>query len=88
MDLAESVSLEEIRGLFSAIPGLIVQDEPAQNIYPLARRSEGRGETFVGRLRRDVNRPRTLPFWVVSDNLLKGAAYNAVQIAEHIAEGL
>ena len=66
------------------MPGLVVQDEPSRNIYPLARVAEGKNETFVGRIRIDVDRPKTVHFWVVSDNLLKGAAYNAVQIAEYL----
>ena len=89
VDLAGEVALEDVRARFAAMPGLVVQDEPSRNFYPLARVAEGRRETFVGRLRRDLDRPRTLHFWVVSDNLLKGAATNAVQIAEAmVAEGL
>jgi aspartate-semialdehyde dehydrogenase len=89
VDLAGEVELEEVRARFSAMPGLVVQDEPGRNFYPLARVAQGRRETFVGRLRRDLDRPRTLHFWVVSDNLLKGAATNAVQIAEAmVREGL
>jgi aspartate-semialdehyde dehydrogenase len=54
--------------------------------YPLATEATGKLDVFVGRLRRDLNNPRALNMWIVSDNLLKGAAWNAVQIAEHIAK--
>ena len=59
-------------------------DEPAFNRYPLPRDAEGRDEVFVGRIRRDASHPRGLALWVVSDNLRKGAATNAVQIAESL----
>ena len=79
------------RELFAAVPGVIVQDEPASHDYPLATTSAGRDEIFVGRVRRDVSvsDDRGLAFWVVSDNLRKGAATYAVQLAEQIvARGL
>jgi aspartate-semialdehyde dehydrogenase len=59
-----------------------VLDDPANQIYPLAVDAVGKGETFVGRIREDISQSRGLDLWVVSDNLLKGAALNAVQIAE------
>ena len=64
----------------------MVEDEPASNRYPTARDCVGRLDTFVGRIRQDNTLPRTLHFWVVSDNLLKGAAWNAVQIAEYLTQ--
>jgi aspartate-semialdehyde dehydrogenase len=72
------------RELFASIPGVIVQDDPARNEYPLAIHAAGRDEVFVGRVRQDASLPdgRGLAFWVVSDNLRKGAATNAVEIAE------
>lgn len=87
---SESVNIEtekkltaaEARALLAKAPGIIVQDDLASQLYPLATASLGRGETFVGRIREDLSHPRGLCFWVVSDNLLKGAALNAVQIAE------
>jgi aspartate-semialdehyde dehydrogenase len=88
VDLSSDIGVDAVCELFAAMSGLVVRDDPARNIYPLARVAEGRGETFVGRIRRDMNRPRTIHFWVVSDNLLKGAAYNAVQIAERVARAL
>ena len=75
------------RAAWEAFPGLIVVDDPASNAYPTALRSaEGRDEVFVGRIRRDPSHERGLQMWVVSDNLLKGAATNAVQIAEVLHE--
>jgi aspartate-semialdehyde dehydrogenase len=64
------------------MPGLVLVDDPATHGYPTALAAAGRDEVFVGRLRRDPTHPRGLQMWVVSDNLLKGAATNAVQIAE------
>ena len=84
VDLSGDVELDELRARFGAMPNLTVVDDPTRNRYPLARVAEGQTETFVGRIRRDIDRPRTIHFWVVSDNLLKGAAFNAVQIAEHL----
>ena len=87
---SESVNLEfekpfelaEVRALLVATPGVVVQDDPSRNIYPMPLYAEGRDEVFVGRLRRDFSLPNGLNFWCVSDNLRKGAATNAVQIAE------
>ncbi len=76
----EPVSAEEARELISAMPGVVVEDVPT----PL--RAEGRDEVFVGRIRRDESHPRALNMWIVSDNLRKGAATNAVQIAEVLVE--
>jgi aspartate-semialdehyde dehydrogenase len=63
-----------------------VVDDPARNAYPTALAGAGRDEVFVGRIRRDPSHPRALNMWIVSDNLLKGAATNAVQIAEVLHE--
>ena len=82
VDLGAAIEAEEARRLFAEMPGLEVLDVPERNVYPMARDAVGRHETYVGRIRRDVTRPATLHFWVVSDNLLKGAAWNAVQIAD------
>jgi len=84
VDLAEATPVAKIREWFEGFPGLVVLDEPAEGRYPVARDAEGRTETFVGRLREDSVLPATCHFWVVSDNLLKGAASNAVQIAESL----
>jgi aspartate-semialdehyde dehydrogenase len=86
VDLCEPLSTEQARAVIAAFPGIVVEDEPASNRYPTARDCVGRLETFVGRIRQDNTLPRTLHFWVVSDNLLKGAAWNAVQIAEYLTQ--
>ncbi len=78
----EPLTPERARELFAAVPGVVVVDEPEAHRYPLAQLAAGRDEIFVGRIRRDVSTERGLAFWVVSDNLRKGAATNAVELAE------
>jgi aspartate-semialdehyde dehydrogenase len=82
LETREDLSVDEARALLEAAPGLEVVDDPALHTYPTALSSVGLDEVFVGRLRRDPSHPRGLQMWVVSDNLFKGAATNAVQIAE------
>ena len=79
-------TLEEVRRLWEETPGLVVQDDPSANLYPMPICAEGRDEVFVGRLRRDFSIENGLNFWCVSDNLRKGAATNAVQIAQVLLE--
>lgn len=86
VDLAEPLSADEARKLWSTSPGVRVYDEPESNTYPLARLAERTDDTWIGRVRNDLDFQNTLHFWVVSDNLRKGAALNAVQIAEAIVE--
>jgi len=81
---APYVDLDEVRALLAQAPGVVLQDDPSTNRYPMPLFAEGCDEVFVGRLRRDESQPRTLNMWVVSDNLRKGAATNAIQIAEHL----
>jgi aspartate-semialdehyde dehydrogenase len=76
--------LADIRGILEDTPGVIVQDDPSRNIYPMPVNAHGKDEVFVGRIRRDETQPKTLNMWVVSDNLRKGAATNAIQIAEYL----
>lgn len=78
--------LTEVRQLLSETPGVVLQDDPAKNVYPMPLYSKGKDEVFVGRLRRDESQPNTLNLWIVADNLRKGAATNAVQIAEFMLE--
>jgi aspartate-semialdehyde dehydrogenase len=87
VELSSPMSPDEARELFAAVPGVIVRDDPANAVYPLATEGAGRDEVFVGRIRTDLSLPagRGLAFWVVSDNLRKGAATNAVEIAELVA---
>lgn len=74
--------LSEVRKGLAQTPGIVVQDLPETNTYPMPLYAEGKDEVFVGRIRRDFSRPNALNMWVVADNLRKGAATNAVQIAE------
>jgi aspartate-semialdehyde dehydrogenase len=78
----EKVSAERARELFARFPGLRLWDDPAQNRYPMPILVEGQDDCWVGRVRDDLSHPRALNFWVVGDQLRKGAATNAVQIAE------
>lgn len=76
--------LDEVRRLLERYPGIVVQDDPSQNLYPMAITAYDKDEVFVGRLRRDFSVENGLNLWVVSDNIRKGAATNAVQIAQYI----
>ena len=78
--------IEEVRELLSATPGVIVQDDIKNNIYPMPITAHQKDEVFVGRIRRDESQENSLNLWIVSDNLRKGAATNAVQIAEYLVE--
>jgi aspartate-semialdehyde dehydrogenase len=78
----EDLSAEDAISLLRAAPGVVVQDDPSNSSYPLAIATAGKDEVFVGRIRRDPSHPRALDLWIVADNLRKGAATNAVQIAE------
>jgi aspartate-semialdehyde dehydrogenase len=84
VETREPITPERARELFAAVPGVVVQDDPTAHVYPLATEATGRDEIFVGRVRRDqsIDGGRGIAFWVVSDNLRKGAATNAVEIAE------
>jgi len=68
------------------MPGVILLDNPAENKYPMPLMAEGKDEVFVGRIRRDESHPNSLNLWVVADNLRKGAATNAVQIANYLVK--
>jgi len=89
---SESVNIEfnnpfeesEVRRILHEAPGVILQDNPETNTYPMPLYSEGKDEVFVGRIRRDYSQPNTMNCWIVADNLRKGAATNAVQIAEYL----
>ncbi len=80
----EDFDLNEVRKLLSEMPGVIVEDDVTNNVYPMPLKAHGKDEVFVGRLRRDESNPNTLNMWIVADNLRKGAATNAVQIAEFL----
>ncbi|TYP77016.1 aspartate-semialdehyde dehydrogenase [Aquimarina intermedia] len=89
---SESVNLEfendfnenEVRQILNETPGIVVQDNPDTNTYPMPIYAEGKDDVFVGRIRRDYSRKNSLNMWIVADNLRKGAATNAVQIAEYL----
>ncbi len=86
VEFGKEYNLTEVRNILSSFPGVVIQDEPMNNIYPMPVNAEGKDEVFVGRLRRDDSQPNSLNMWVVSDNLRKGAATNAIQIAEYLME--
>jgi aspartate-semialdehyde dehydrogenase len=84
IEFENDFDLGEVRELLTNMPGLILTDNPAKNEYPMPLFAKNRDEVFVGRLRRDESNPKSLNMWVVADNLRKGAATNAVQIAEYL----
>ncbi len=88
VETRDPITPDRARELFAAVPGVVVRDDPAAHVYPLATEAAGRDEVFVGRVRTDPSIPdgRGLAFWVVSDNIRKGAATNAVEIAEVLVE--
>jgi aspartate-semialdehyde dehydrogenase len=86
VEFNQDFDLAEVRTLLENAPGIIVQDDPANFVYPMPIHAHKKDEVFVGRLRRDESQPNTLNMWIVADNLRKGAATNAVQIAEYLLE--
>ena len=86
VEFANDFDLAEVKSILQSAPGVIVTDDPATQQYPMPVDAYEKDEVFVGRLRRDESQPNTLNMWVVSDNLRKGAATNAVQIAEYLLQ--
>lgn len=86
VELETDFEVQEIRDLMEEAPGIKLQDDLSENIYPMPVMAQDKDEVFVGRIRKDLSRQNTLNLWVVSDNLRKGAATNAVQILERIRE--
>lgn len=84
VEFEKEFDLDEVRRLLQGAPGILLFDDIAKDEYPMPLVANGRDEVFVGRLRRDETQPRTLNLWIVADNLRKGAATNAVQIAEQV----
>ncbi len=84
IEFDQEYELAEVRSLLAAAPGVIVVDDPSTQQYPMPKDAHERDEVFVGRIRRDETQPKSLNMWIVSDNLRKGAATNAVQIAEYL----
>ena len=85
-EILPAASVSAIQELMAQAPGVILQDEPSEQLYPQALNSVNQKETFVGRIRQDVDVKNGFHLWIVSDNLLKGAAWNSVQIAETLHE--
>ncbi|MCJ7821106.1 MAG: aspartate-semialdehyde dehydrogenase [Bacteroidales bacterium] len=86
IEFEKEFNLDDVRFLISQFPGVIVYDSPAEYKYPMPIIAHNRDEVFVGRIRRDFSRERCLNLWIVSDNIRKGAATNAVQIAEYMVD--
>jgi aspartate-semialdehyde dehydrogenase len=84
IEFENDFDLADVRKLISDMPGVILQDDPSKQVYPMPLFAEGKDDVFVGRVRRDESQPKTLNMWVVADNLRKGAATNAIQIAEYL----
>ncbi len=84
VEFENEFEVEELKQILSAARGVVVQDDPSQQIYPMPLWAHDKDEVFVGRIRRDETQPKTVNMWIVSDNLRKGAATNAVQIAEYM----
>ncbi|KAA0990682.1 aspartate-semialdehyde dehydrogenase [Dyadobacter aurulentus] len=86
IEFENEFDLDEVRQILAETEGVIVQDDPKNAVYPMPLTAHGKDETFVGRIRRDESQAKTLNLWIVADNLRKGAATNAVQIAEFLAK--
>lgn len=84
VEFEKDFTLDQINALFAKTEGVVMQDDVANNVYPMCKFSEGKDAVFVGRVRLDESNPKAINFWCVSDNLRKGAATNAVQIAEYL----
>jgi aspartate-semialdehyde dehydrogenase len=86
IEFENDFDIEEVKNILHNTPGLIVMDDIAKQIYPMPMHAHNKDEVFVGRIRRDESQPKTLNLWIVADNLRKGAATNAIQIAEYLLE--
>lgn len=86
LELEKPFEIEEVKELLANAPGIILEDDLQNNVYPLARNAAGKDEVFVGRVRRDFSLDNGLNLWVVADNIRKGAATNTVQIAEELVK--
>jgi aspartate-semialdehyde dehydrogenase len=86
VETEKKISAREVRELLARAPGVVVVDDPAARKYPMPLMAAGRDEVFVGRIREDISTDKGIVLWVVSDNIRKGAATNAVQIAERVIE--
>ena len=87
IEFEHSCTAEQVRKILNEAPGIIVEDDPTINLYPMPLNAYGKNEVFVGRIRKDESIPSGINLWIVSDNVRKGAATNAVQIAELLIHG-
>ncbi len=87
IEFEKPYELEDVLELLKKSPGIIVEDDPSKNLYPMPLNAYDKDEVFVGRIRRDDTAPNAINMWIVSDNIRKGAATNAVQIAEELVKG-
>jgi aspartate-semialdehyde dehydrogenase len=86
IEFEKDFDLEEVKAIMAEAPGVVLQDDVKNNVYPMPLTSHNRDEVFVGRIRRDESQPNSLNMWIVADNLRKGAATNAIQIMEYLAK--
>jgi len=84
IEFENDFELNEVRSILNTTEGIVLKDNPDTNTYPMPLFSHGKNEVFVGRIRRDESQPKTMNLWIVADNLRKGAATNAIQIAEYL----
>ena len=85
IEFENEFDIEDVKRLIAGFPGVVIYDDPSKNEYPMPLMAHNRDEVFVGRIRRDLSKEKCLNLWIVSDNIRKGAATNAVQIAEYMA---
>lgn len=88
IEFENDFAVEDIRNILRKSDGISVQDDVKNLVYPMPKFAEGKDEVFVGRIRKDISNPKTLDMWIVSDNLRKGAATNAVQIAKYLIDNI
>ncbi|UXX80680.1 aspartate-semialdehyde dehydrogenase [Reichenbachiella carrageenanivorans] len=86
IEFDNAYDLDEVKEILSKVPGLVIQDDVANNVYPMPLTAHKKDEVFVGRIRKDESKENALNLWIVADNLRKGAATNAVQIAQYVTE--
>jgi aspartate-semialdehyde dehydrogenase len=84
IEFEKEFDIKNVKKLLSEFPGVVIQDNPSENIYPMPLSAYNKDEVFVGRIRRDLSKEKCLNLWIVSDNIRKGAATNAIQIAEYM----
>ncbi|MFY0599221.1 MAG: aspartate-semialdehyde dehydrogenase [Cyclobacteriaceae bacterium] len=86
IEFEKDFDVKELTQLMAGVSGVVIQDDPKNNVYPMPLNAHGKDEVFIGRIRRDESQPNTINMWIVADNLRKGAATNAVQIAQFLME--